>query len=366
MTVKLKHITNILETFAPLNLQEGYDNCGLQTGDLEQEISSAIISLDAGMEVINEAIENKCNLIITHHPIIFHPMKQINNLSVTGQVLIKAIKNDIAIYSMHTNLDNAFEGLNHKLAQKIGLTEISALIPKKGLLSKLVTFCPEEYAEKVRDALFAAGAGRIGNYSHCSYNIKGTGTFKPDEGSTPFSGRLNQLHVGEEIRIETIFPAYNEKRIISALLNSHPYEEVAYDIFALNNEWEKFSTGLTGIFASPLKESEFIELLKKALEIPFIRHNHLRNRQIRKVAICTGAGGAFLTNAINSGADAFITADIRYSSFQEAGENILLTDCGHFETEIFAKEIIHDVLTKKIPNFAVLVSKNEQNPVKYS
>ncbi len=366
MSVNIKEIIETLENIIPIYFQEDYDNCGLQVGNKSMEITSALISLDITTEVIDEAVNNNCNLIISHHPVIFYPVKNIIAENNIGNIIIKAIKNNVALYSMHTNLDNSYDGLNKYVAEKLGLFDIKILAPKQDYLKKIVTYCPTNYVTQVREALFNAGAGHIGNYDNCSFNSKGSGTFRALEGTNPFTGNINETFTGDEIKIETVFPAYLENKILKALFNSHPYEEVAYDIYKLSNKFDKAGSGVSGSFEKPYNETNFIEHLKKIFNIPFIRHNKMIGRKIQNISLCTGSGSFLINNAINNNSDAFITADLKYHNFTDAGNKIFLTDCGHFETEIFAKEIIRDILIKKFPNFAVLISKNEINPVNYS
>ncbi len=366
MSIKLKEIIQIIENNIPLALQEEYDNCGLQTGDTSQEINSILISLDINSNIIDEAIEKQCQLVISHHPLIFSPLKKIIEGTDASNTLIKAIRNNIALYSIHTNLDNYYDGLNKYVAKRLGLVDIKILSPTDNFIRKLVTFCPVEHAEKVREALFNAGAGHIGNYDKCSFNVEGTGTFRPLEGTNPYSGHINETYHGKEIRIETVFPSYLENKILKALFESHPYEEVAYDIYNLKNKWEKAGSGISGILTSPLKQTDFIQLLKNVFKIPCIRHNELYDKNVTTVALCTGGGSFLIKNAINEKKDAFISADLKYHNFIEAENSILLADCGHFETEIFAREIIRDILIKNFPNFAIFISDKEKNPVNYS
>lgn len=362
--MKIKEIISVLEDYAPLALQEDYDNSGLMVGSYNYEAKQALICLDITEEVINEAIEKKCNLIISHHPVIFKGLMKITDNSSIERIITKSIKNDIAIYSIHTNLDNAFYGVSHFIAEKLGLKGIKVLAPKSEMLSKLVTFCPVSHASEVRKAMFDAGAGKIGNYDCCSYNINGEGSFRALEGTNPFVGEKNQIHFENEIRIEVIFPDYLEKKVVEAMIKAHPYEEVAYDLYPLKNKWNQSGSGVIG-FVDKQDEIEFLLKVKEIVNVKSIKHSKLRNKKINKVAICGGSGSYLINFAIKQNADIFITSDIKYHDYFIADNNIILADIGHYESEQFSKELIYNVIIKKIPNFAVLISESKTNPVYY-
>lgn len=363
--MQLSEIIKAIEAFAPPSYQESYDNAGLITGNPIQEITGALICLDSIEEVIDEAIRENCNLVIAHHPIIFSGLKKINGKNYVERTIIKAIKNDIAIYAAHTNLDNVQQGVNAKIAEKLGLKNCLVLEPKSGLLKKLVTFCPNDKAAEVRDALFKAGAGKIGNYDECSYNLEGLGTFRAGKGTNPFVGEQNIQHQEPETRIETIFPAQLQSGILKALFASHPYEEVAYDIYPLENEYKQVGSGLVGELEKPQDELTFLKGLKTSLKTDCVRYTALTGKKIKRVAVCGGSGSFLLKNAISAGADAFITADLKYHQFFDAEGKILLADVGHFESEQFTGEIFYDLLMEKFPTFAVRLSKTNTNPVNY-
>jgi dinuclear metal center YbgI/SA1388 family protein len=363
--MKLNEITNALEEIAPLSLQESYDNAGLLIGDKFTDINKILISLDVTEEVIEEAINKGCNLIISHHPIIFSGLKRITGGTYVERIVAMAIKNDIALYAAHTNLDNIDGGVNSILCDKLGLKNKRILSPKKEMLRKLVTFCPVEYAERVRNALFAAGAGHIGNYDNCSYNVNGTGTFRGSEDTNPFVGEKGKLHFEEEVRIETVFPVYREQNIISALLNAHPYEEVAYDIYTLSNDFLLAGAGMVGEPETEVDEIDFLNKVKEITGVGCIRHTALTGKKIKKVAVCGGSGSFLIKDAIRSGADIFLTGDIKYHEFFDADGKIVIADIGHYESEQFAKDLIYSVLIKKFSNFAVLISEVNTNIVNY-
>jgi dinuclear metal center YbgI/SA1388 family protein len=363
--MQLSEIIKAIETFAPPSYQENYDNTGLITGNSGQNITGALICLDSIEEVIDEAIRENCNLVIAHHPIIFSGLKQINGKNYVESTIIKAIKNDIAIYAAHTNLDNVQHGVNAKIAEKLGLKNCSVLQPKSGLLKKLVTFCPSDKAAEVRDSMFKAGAGKIGHYDECSYNLEGFGTFRAGERTKPFVGEQNIQHQEPETRIETIFPSQLQSIILKALFASHPYEEVAYDIYPLENEYKQTGSGLVGETEKPQDETEFLKNLKSSLKTDCVRYTALTGNKIKKVAICGGSGSFLLKKAILAGADAFVTADLKYHQFFDAEGKILLADVGHFESEQFTGEIFYDLLMEKFPTFAVRLSKTNTNPVNY-
>lgn len=362
--MQLKTIIHELETFAPLSYQESYDNAGLICGDSEMEILSAMLCLDVTPQVVKESIEQKSNLIISHHPLIFRGIKKLTGASDIEKALILAIQNHIAIYSAHTNLDNVSGGVNAKLAEKLGLTNVRILDPLAGDLKKLICFVPEDFAEKVREAIFAAGAGTIGNYDQCSFNIRGEGTFRANELAKPFVGEKNEQHHEPEVRIESIFPAHRQKQVISAMLEAHPYEEVAYDVYALENlNPEKGAGAIAEIDA--MEEMEFLRLVKDRLKAGCIKHTALLNKPVKKIALCGGSGSFLLQKAIREKADVFLSADFKYHDYFEAEGKILIIDAGHFETEQFTIELFYELLIKKFPTFAICLSKTARNPVFY-
>jgi dinuclear metal center YbgI/SA1388 family protein len=363
--MKIREIISCIESFAPLHVQESYDNSGLIIGSNENEIQSVLISIDITDEVIDEAIAKKANLIISHHPLIFNGLKKITGKTSIEQIVIKAIKNDISIYSCHTNLDSVTGGVSSKLSEKIGLVNCKILEPLSDELRKLSTFVPSDFAEKVRFALFEAGAGFIGNYDYCSFNVEGKGTFRASEKANPFVGNRGEIHYENEIKIEIIFPKFKQSNILKALNDSHPYEEVAYDIYLLDNKFENAGMGVIGDLPGEMEELAFISNLKKSLNLKTIRCTNLTGKAIKKVAVCGGAGFYLLKRAIECKADFFISADFKYHQFFEAENKIIIADIGHYESEQFTKEIIYDLLIKKFTTFAIYLSKVNTNPIHY-
>jgi len=363
--MRIEDIINSLEKIAPLFLQEDYDNAGLLTGNFNWDCTGMIISLDVTEAVIDEAKEKKCNLIIAHHPIIFQGLKKITGKNYVERIIISAIKNDIAIYAIHTNLDNVKMGVNQRIAEVLNLQDVKLLQPKKSLLEKLVTFAPVDKAEQIRLALFNAGAGNLGKYSECSFNSEGTGTFKAGEGADPFVGEMGKRHEEKEVKIEVIFPVYLEQQLITALTKAHPYEEVAYDIFALGNYSTLAGSGVIGHLTDPLSETQLLQEIRSAFGLKSIRHSGFLGKQVKKIALCGGAGIFLLPAAISSQADVFITSDIKYHDFFDADGKILLADIGHYESEQFTIDLLFDILSKKFPNFAVLKTGVNTNPVNY-
>jgi dinuclear metal center YbgI/SA1388 family protein len=350
---------------APVPLQESYDNSGLLIGRPEDEIDKALISLDLTMEILDEAIQGNFGLVITHHPLIFTGLKRLTGKSETERLVMKAVKHSIAIYAIHTNLDNVHNGVNAVLSDKLGIKKTSILRPVKGILNKLVTFCPCDDADRVREAMFAAGAGNIGNYDSCSYNLEGYGTFRAGEGTDPYVGEQGKLHQETEVRIEVVFPKHISGRLIHALKDAHPYEEVAYDIYPLNNEHDHVGAGMIGKLDEPVSEPDFIKMIKTALGSEFIRHSPLLSKEISKVAVCGGSGSFLIQDAIRAGADAFVTGDMKYHQFFESEGKILIIDAGHYETEQFTKELIYNTLNEKFPTFALRISQINTNAVRY-
>jgi dinuclear metal center YbgI/SA1388 family protein len=363
--MKIAEIISLLENLAPPVYQESYDNAGLLTGNSMWECSGVLISLDAIEPVIEEAITKKCNLIIAHHPIIFGGIKKINGRNYVERSIIAAIKNDIAIYAVHTNLDNLLRGVNGKIADKLGLINRSWLMPLPSTLMKLFTFVPSDHAEKVRQAIFDAGAGHIGNYSEASFNVEGTGTFKAGPGSNPFTGKMGERKYEKEIKIEVIFPRHLQDGIVQAMIKAHPYEEVAYDVVVLENTNSNFGSGLVGDLPEPVEENLFLTMLSKTFEVPVIRHTRLNNRPVKKVALCGGSGSFLISKALAAGADFYVTADMKYHQFFDAENRLVIADIGHFESEQFTVDLLYDILREKFPTFAVLKSDTRTNPVNY-
>jgi dinuclear metal center YbgI/SA1388 family protein len=363
--LKIKDIINCIEEFAPLSLQEPWDNAGLQVGDSSVEIESAVITLDVTEAVVDDAIHHGDGLIIAHHPLIFSGIKKLNGKNDVERTLIKAIKNNIAIYAAHTNIDVVRNGVSWKMAEKLELKQVKTLSPTSGLLKKLVTFVPVEYAEKIRSAISEAGAGNIGNYDSCSFNTEGFGSFRGNELSDPFVGEKGKLHFEKEARIETIFPSYLQGKIISALIKNHPYEEVAYDIYPIENKHEKIGLGVVGILEEPVELKDFLYLLKTTFNCEAIRYSGETSNKIHKVALCGGAGSSLLNDAKKVGADIFITGDYKYHQFFDAEKQIIIADIGHFESEQFTKELFYEIVTNKFSKFAIRLTDVQTNPVKY-
>lgn len=363
--MKLAELTAFLESYAPLSYQEDYDNSGLIVGSPEKSIHSGLIALDCTEAVIDEAIVKRCDVIITHHPIVFKGLKRFNGRTYVERVIEKAIKNDIAIYAIHTNLDHVSNGVNARICQKLGLTNCHVLWPKKDLLKKLVTFVPIASADKVRNALFEAGAGKIGNYSETSFNMTGTGSFNPNDQAEPYVGKKGSRHLETEIRVETIYPLNLESKVLMALMLAHPYEEVAYDLYPLTNQYAEVGSGMIGELSGAWDELVFLTHIKKQMNAQVIRHTDLRNRQIKKVAVCGGSGSFLLKHAISAGADIFITADFKYHEFFDADKKLIIADIGHFETEQFTQELLSEIITEKFANFAIRLTEINTNPIKY-
>ncbi len=363
MTVK--SICELIEEVAPLALQESYDNAGLLVGDSQMEVSSALVCIDITETVIEEAIQKNCNLIISHHPLIFSGLKRLVGQNEVQRCVQKAIKHDIAIYAAHTNLDNVLTGVSGKMAEKIGLKNIRILQPKQNALLKLITYVPKIHSFAVREALFEAGAGHIGNYDSCSFNADGTGTFRANENANPFVGKTDELHSEPETRIEVILPEYLKFKVLEALLKTHPYEEPAYDFISLENDWNQVGAGIVGELETAEDELVFLNRLKSIFGLSSIRHTNFLNKKIKSVALCGGSGSSFLVDAISAGADVYISGDFKYHEFFEAENRILIADIGHFESEQFTKDIFFEIITKKIPTFAVQISDSKTNPINY-
>lgn len=363
--MQIKEITRILDQWAHPSLQESYDNSGLLTGDSAWECRGVLVSLDCTEAIVDEAIQRNCNLVIAHHPIIFKGLKKINGKNYVERTIIKAIKNDIAIFAIHTNLDNVISGVSGKMAALLRLKNIQILAPSVSNLRRLSVYIPHDHVRTVTEAMFQAGAGQIGNYSECSFRVEGLGSFKAEQGAVPFTGEQGIRKEEAESRVELVFPAYLQEQVIDAMKKAHPYEEVAFGVFEMQNSNDRIGSGVLGTFENTLEEAELLRLLSETFQSAVIRHSPFLGRKISKIALCGGAGSFLTGAAIASKADAFITADLKYHEFFDAEGRILLADLGHFESEQFTIDLIIDKLTANFTNFAVLKTGVSTNPVRY-
>lgn len=363
--MKLQEIINYLQEIAPPSLQEPYDNSGLLVGNINNEIEKAIVCLDAIEEVVQEAINENAQLVIAHHPIIFSGLKSLTGKNYIERTILKAIKNNIAIYAIHTNLDNVLHGVNKKISDKIGLINTKILVPKTNTLCKLISFVPLVHKDEVLQALFNAGAGNIGNYSEASFSQKGIGTFKGNEDANPTIGEIGEREEVDEYKIEVLLPQYKLSKVLQALLKAHPYEEVAYDIIPLLNQNQETGSGMVGELEEAIPTKEFLNHIKQVFDTQAIKHTALIQPQIKKVAVCGGSGSFLLKDAISAKADIFITADFKYHQFFDADNQIIIADIGHYESEQFTSELLIEKLNKKFSNFAVVFTEINTNPVKY-
>ena len=363
--MKVKNIIPILEELAPLGYAEDFDNVGLLVGSPEQEVSGILVCHDALETVVEEAIEQNCNFIVCFHPILFSGLKKITGKNYVERAVIKAIKSDIAIYAIHTALDNHQEGVNKIFCTTLGLEQTRILIPKEHYIQKLVTYVPIQHTEKVRQALFAAGAGAIGNYDHCSFISEGKGSFRGNEHSSPVIGQVGVEEIVEEHKVEVTYEKHLQGKVLSALFQAHPYEEVAYEVYNLANTLQNVGMGMIGELKEPMDEIAFLQMVKEKTGTGGIRHSALLNKPIQKVAVLGGSGSFAIKAALQQKADAFITADLKYHQFYEAENQLVLADIGHFESERYTKNYIVEFLSKKMPNFAVILSTVNTNPVNY-
>lgn len=361
----LKEITNYLEQYAPLSSQESYDNCGLIVGNKSMDISSALICLDCTEAIVEEAISKKCNLIIAHHPIIFSGLKKLNGNNYIERTVIKAIENKIAIYAIHTNLDNQLNGVNFEIGNRLNLKDLSILAPKSNTLLKLTVNVPSTHSENLLEQLFEAGAGEIGNYKNCSFQYGGKGSFQPINNATPFIGEKDKTEIVKEEKIEVLIKNNQVSKIIETLNIHHPYEEVAYDLIPLKNTNKYEGSGMIGYLQEEMKELDFLQLLKETFDCRVIRHTKTLNKPIKKVAFCGGSGSFLLQNAKSSKADIFITGDYKYHDFFDAEDEIIIADIGHFESEQYTSNLLADILTKKFPTFAFEITGIKTNPINY-
>jgi dinuclear metal center YbgI/SA1388 family protein len=345
----LKSIIDFLESKAPISLQENYDNSGLIVGSPEMEITSAIICLDSTPDVVQEAIASGSNLIIAHHPIVFSGLKKFNGKNYVERTVMEAIRNNIAIYAIHTNLDNALHGVSKKIADKLSLSGQEILEKKAGLMNKLAVFVPANHSKVVQSAMFSSGAGSIGNYDECSFNTLGEGTYRAGSGSNPFAGSIGERHTEKEVKIEVLVPNWNAQAVIRAMKAAHPYEEVAFDIYPIANQTNEIGSGIIGVLKDPMEPLD----------------TKICKEKITRVAVCGGSGSFLLPAAIRAGADVFITSDFKYHQFFDAEDKLIIADIGHFEGEQFTMELLSAWLAEKFPTFASRLTRVNTNPLNY-
>lgn len=359
-------IIQAIEAYAAPVYQEGYDNSGLQVGDMQDTATAVLISLDVTEAIVDEAIARGANMIVAHHPLIFGGLKQITGKNAVERIILKAIRNNINIYACHTNIDNVRNGVNAKIAEKLGLQNTTILAPMKSSLYKLLTYVPQKDAEKVRDAMFAAGGGQVGAYSECSFNIDGTGTFRPGDDTNPTIGKAGGAREDvKEVKMEVLVDKASHKQVLKALFAAHPYEEVAYELVAIENINQELGAGMVGELPAEMDENDFLGHIKNSMQVTCIRHTALKGKKVSKVAVCGGSGSFLLPKAIGAGADFFITGDYKYHQFFDAEGKIVIADIGHYESEQFTGEIFKDIINRKFPNFATLLSNLSTNPVNY-
>lgn len=363
--MKIKEVISVIETMAPLAYAEDFDNVGLLVGNPEDETTGILVCHDALENVIDEAISKKCNMVVCFHPILFSGLKKITGKNYVERAVLKAIKNDIAIYAVHTALDNHQNGVNKIFCDALGLQNTKILVPKENFIQKLVTYTIPENHQKLRNALFDAGAGNIGNYENCSFNTQGIGSYQGNENSNPEIGERGEFVENTEIKIEVTFEKHLQSKILKALFSNHVYEEVAYEIYDLKNSHQNIGLGMIGELETEMPEKDFLLFVKNKMKANGIRHSEYLGKPIKKVAVLGGSGSFAIKKAIQAGADAFLTADLKYHQFYEAENQLLLADIGHYESERYTKNYIVDYLTKKIPNFAIILSEENTNPVKY-
>ena len=362
---KIKDVTSYLESIAPLALQESYDNAGLIVGDFNTEVKGVLVCLDSVEDTVDEAIAQGANLIIAHHPIVFKGLKRFNGTSYVERTVIKAIKNDIAIYAIHTNLDNVPNGVNSIIAKKLGLQNLKILIPQKEGLTKLVAFCPELQAQEVLDAMFNSGAGNIGDYSNVSFQSTGNGSYQAKEGANPFAGVIGKQHTESEIKIEVIVPNHLSAKVVGAMIQAHPYEEVAYDLIPLNNTNTMVGGGVVGELPNEESTIDFLKHIKSQMNAGVVRYTKVLKPTVKRVAICGGSGSFMLSAAKRAGAEIFLTSDFKYHEFFDSENQLVIADIGHYESEQYTSELLSDFLTQKFSTFAVRISAINTNPVNY-
>ena len=361
--MKLNDLIKQIEKKYPLSLAYDWDNVGLLVGDFESEIKKVLVTLEANENVIDEAIENNVDLIVTHHPFIFKKINKINTRDLKGRLIHKLIKNDIALYSMHTNFDIAFDGLNDYFMEIMGFKNTKILdVTNSQTLYKLAVYVPKTHELVLRDALGEAGAGYIGNYSHCTFNTPGIGTFKPDENTNPFIGTVGQIEEVEEVKIETIVPQSILQKTIDKMLKAHPYEEVAYDIYKLENKGESVGLGRYASLDVQTNLQALCEKIKLKLNMNHIRVVGDLNTKIKKVAVVTGAGSDMVRLAKSKNCDVIITGDVKYHEAQDALDmGMTMVDCGHFDTEDIFKDVMKRFLDS-VEGVEIIRSEINLNP----
>jgi dinuclear metal center YbgI/SA1388 family protein len=362
--MNIAQVTAALSEIAHLHYAEDFDNVGLLTGESHWEVSGVLVSLDCLEQTVDEAISKNCNLIVAFHPIIFKGLKNLLPDDYVKRTVVKAIKNDIAIYAIHTALDNAYNGVSYRMAGAIGLENVRTLIPQKNMIKKLQCYVPEDHLEVVREALFAVGAGKLGNYSECSYNAEGIGTFKGNDYSNPQLGEKNKRESANEKMLIVTYLPHLERKVLKAMNDAHPYEEVAHEVTTLENSYQNIGMGAVGHLDTPIEIDDFLKLIKQVFDSGVVRHTLSRKRNIQKVALLGGSGAFGIKNAIAAGADAYVTADLKYHDFFQ-GDDILLCDVGHFESERFTIDLLHDFLSSKFRNIAIFCAEAQTNPVNY-
>ncbi|WP_299012409.1 Nif3-like dinuclear metal center hexameric protein [uncultured Polaribacter sp.] len=361
----VKDITNYIEELAPLSYAEDFDNVGLLVGNYNSKINGVLVTLDTLEETVDEAITNNCNLIVSFHPIIFGGLKKLNGNSYVERVVLKAIKNDIAIYATHTALDNSLNGVSAKMCAVLGLKNNRILIPKKGIIKQLTTCTPLDNADNLKQKLFNAGAGSLGNYDNCAFTVNGSSTYRGNKNANPKKGEKGKIHTEEETRISVTFESRYEHAVLKALKNDNVYEEVAYELITTENVYQNIGMGMIGELPEEMEEKDFLLFLKKTMQTNCVRHSNLINKKIKKVAVLGGSGSFAIDNAKRAGADAYVSADFKYHEFFKAENSILLADIGHYESEQFTKNLLVDYLTKKFSNFAIILSEKSTNPIYY-
>ncbi len=364
--LRIQEIIACFEAVAPSRLQESYDNSGLIVGDVNAEVHRALLCLDSTEAVVDEAIAKGCDIIIAHHPIVFGGLKRFTGGDYVQRAVMKAIKNDIAIYACHTNLDNVLRGgVNERIAKQLGFAVSGVLRPAAGLLMKLAVYVPNEQADYVRDALFAAGAGGIGNYDECAFSTQGLGSFRPNALANPTLGVSGVRELVQEQRVEVLVPIWLKVQVGRAMVAAHPYEEVAHDWIALDNVSSEYGAGVLCKLRKPMSQLDFLQHIKREMGVDVVKFTRCDVREVNTVAICGGAGSFLIGDAMRAGADAFITSDVKYHEFFDAQGKMLLCDIGHYESEKYTIDLFSNILSAKFPKFATIFAETITNPIDY-
>jgi dinuclear metal center YbgI/SA1388 family protein len=363
----VRSIIGILERWAPRDVAMQDDNPGLQCGSVADPVRGILVSLDADLPVIQEAVRKRRTMIVTHHPFLFRPLRSIDTGSERGKIIELLLRHRISLYAAHTNLDFSAGGTSHALAEALGVTHPVFLRRSHRLQKKIVTFVPPEHVDRIAQAMAAAGAGILGDYDECSFRVEGIGTFRGNEKSSPTVGKRGRRERVRETRLEMVVAGRQLEQVIGALQKEHPYEEVAYDVFPCENVSTTHGAGVVGSLRRPVALGTFLLRAKRTLGVKALRYTGNPARRVRTIAVCGGSGAELLDDALAAHADVFLTADVKYHDYQRARGKIALVDAGHFETELPVVPVVAQRLRTELraagSQIPVGVARSSRNPV---